>query len=113
MSWIRQVDSLTAGEDLVPAMFFIPLGNGRILVHVLNYIPPTDTRVVSTKANLALLSTIGNNALLGATEVVIEQILKPHAGDKQEIPTIRAPLLNILGAAVAADFAVVFSSQAK
>src|SRR6266478_3400364 len=97
----------------MPPMFFVPLSNGGVLVHVLDYVAPANTRVVSTEANFTFLRSVGNNAHLGASKVVVEQILKPHARDKQEVPTIGAALFDVLGTAVAANLAVVFSSQAE
>src|SRR5262249_18004205 len=84
-----------------------------VLVHVLDDVSPTDTRVVSTEGNLTFLSAVRNDAHLGATEVVVEEILEPHTGDKQEVPAIRSALLDIAGSAITADFAVVLAGQAK
>src|SRR5258707_10389489 len=97
----------------MPSMFFVPLGDGRVLVHVLNYVAPTDSSIVSAKANFTFLRSVGNNAHLGAPEVVIEQILKPHSRDKQEVPTVGAALFDVLCAAVTADLPVVLSGQSK
>jgi hypothetical protein len=95
-----------AGEDFVPPVFFVPLGEGGRHVHLLDDVPPTHTRVVSAEGNLAFLRRVRNNALLGAPEVVIEQILEPHSGDEQEVPTIRTPLLNIGHRAIPGHFAI-------
>src|SRR5258708_30790394 len=87
----------------MPSMFFVPLGDGRVLVHVLNYVAPTNSSIVSAKANFTFLSSVGNNAHLGAPEVVIEQILKPHSRHKQEVPTVAAALFAVLCPAVTPD----------
>src|SRR6266446_2821101 len=94
-------------------MLFVPFRNGCILVHVLNDIPPADPCIVSTEANLALLCAVRNNAHLRAAEVVIKQILKPHTSDKQEVPTVGAPLFDVLRAAVTPDLSVVLPGQSK
>src|SRR5215510_14976555 len=53
---VGKFDILATSENLVPAMLLIPLRNRRVLVHVLDDVSPTDTRVVSTERNLAFLS---------------------------------------------------------
>src|SRR6266436_626946 len=95
----------------MPPMFFVPLSNGGVLVHVLDYVAPANTRVVSTEANFAFLCSAGNNAHLSAAKVVVKQILKPHARDKQEVPTIGAAFFDVLRTAIAANLSVIFSSQ--
>src|SRR6185295_15091878 len=94
-------------------MLLIPFRDGRVLVHVLDDVSPTDTRVVSTERNFAFLSTVRDDAHFRATEVVVEQILEPHTRDKQEVPAIRTTLLDIVYATITADFAVVLTGQAK
>src|SRR5947209_19815521 len=76
-------------------------------MHLLDDVAPAHARVVSTEADLALLGRVGDNALLGAAEVVVEEILEPHAGDEQEVPTIRTTLGHIFQSAVAAHRAVL------
>src|SRR5581483_3560192 len=65
--------------------------------------------VVRAEAYLTLLRRIRNDALLGAAEVVVEQILEPHARDEQEVPAILAALLDILKSTVALHAAVVLA----
>src|SRR5687767_4591475 len=95
------------------AMVFIPLRDSRVLVHVFNNVPPTTPRVVSTEGDLTFLRSVRNDAHLGAPEIVIEEILEPHACDKQEVPAIRTTLLDVLCIAIAADLSVVLACQAK
>ena len=103
----RQVHILAAGDDLVPALFRVPLGERRGHVHLFDDVPPAHARVVGAEADFAFLRGVGDDALLGAPEVVIEEILEPHAGDEQEVPAILAALFDVFEGAVAGDFAVV------
>src|SRR6185369_147655 len=56
---------------------------------------------------------VRDDAHFRASEIVVEEILEPHTRDKKEVPAIRTALLDIVLAAVTADFAVVLTSQAK
>ncbi len=98
-----------AGKDLVAAVLLIPLGEGGRHVHLLNDVAPADAGVVSAEADFAFLRGVGDDALLGAAEVVVEEILEPHAGDEEEVPTVLAALLDIFEGAVAFDAAVVLA----
>src|SRR2546423_14420805 len=104
---------LAAGEDFVAAILFVPLRQRRRHVHLLDDVAPADAGVVGAEADLAFLRRVGNDALLGAAEVVVEQILEPHAGDEQEVPAIAAALLNVFDGAVTADLAVIFAARSK
>ena len=88
-------DLLAAGEDLVAAMLLIPLGERGRHVHLLDDVAPADAGVIGAEADLALLRGVGNDALLGAAEVVVEQILEPHAGDEEEVPAVLAAQLDV------------------
>jgi formylmethanofuran dehydrogenase subunit A len=70
------------------AVFLVPLRDGRVLVHVLDDLAPADTRVVRAEGNFALLRGVRDDAHFGAAEIVVEQILEPHARDQQEVPRI-------------------------
>src|SRR5208337_5194892 len=83
------------GVNLVLAVSLVPFGNRRVLVHVLEDLSPADSRVVGTEGNLPLLCGVGDDAHLGAAEVVIEQVLKPHAGDKEKIPRVGTALERV------------------
>src|SRR5580700_1249664 len=97
-----QIDLLAFGEDVVLAVFLVPLGDGRVLVHVLDDFAPAHAGVVRAEGNLTLLRGVGNDAHFGAAEIVIEKVLEPHAGDKQEVPRIfLAALHGIFERAVA------------
>ena len=87
---------LAAGEDLVAAVLLIPLGEGGRHVHLLDDVAPADAGVVGAEADLAFLRGVGDDALLGAAEVVVEQVLEPHAGDEEEVPAVLAALLECL-----------------
>ena len=82
------VDLAPAGVDLVPPVLSVPLRQRRGHVHLLDDVPPADARVVRAERNLAFLRSVGDHAHLRAPEVVVEQVLEPHAGDEQEVPRI-------------------------
>src|SRR4029078_3829270 len=113
VGFVSHFHVLATGKNLVTAMLLIPLRNGRVLVHVLDDVSPTNPRCVSAEGDLTFLSAVRNDAHLGATEVVVEKILEPHSRDKQEVPAIRTTLLDVLFAAVTTYFAVVLASQTK
>src|SRR5882757_9254502 len=83
-----EVDILALGVNLVLAVVLVPLGDGRVLVHVLDDVAPSHTGVVRAEADFALLRAVGDDAHFGAAEIVIEQILEPHAGDEEEVPRV-------------------------
>ena len=98
---------LAAGEDLVAAVLLVPLGERRRHVHLLDDVAPADAGVVGAEGDFALLRGIRDDAHLGAAEVVVEQILEPHAGDEQEVPAVGAALLDVVLRPVAFDLAVL------
>src|SRR5262249_4731378 len=102
----RQAYGLAAGEDLMPSVFVIPLGQRSRHMHLLDDVAPDHAGVISAEADLAFLCGVRNDALLGPAEVVVVEILKPHAGDEQEVPAISAALLDIVDSAIARDLAV-------
>src|SRR3954454_6617971 len=81
-------NALVAGEDFVPAVLLIPLGERGGHVHLLDDISPAYAGVISTERDFPFLRGVGNDALLGAAEIVVEQILEPHAGNEQEVPAV-------------------------
>ena len=103
----------TVGEDLVTAVVLVPLGDRRVLVHVLDDVSPADTRVVCAEGNFAFLRAVGDDAHFGAAEIVVEEILEPHSRDKQEVPRVLTALLDILDGAVPADLSVILTRQAE
>ena len=106
---VAHADLLAAGEDFVTAVLLVPLGEGGGHVHLLDDVAPAHAGVVSAEADFAFLRGVRNDALLGAAEVVVEQILEPHAGDEEEVPAILTALLDVLHGAVALDAAVVLA----
>ncbi len=100
---VVHADLFATGEDFVTAVLFVPLGQSRGHVHLLDDVAPAHAGVVRAEADFAFLRGVGNDALLGAAEVVVEQILEPHAGDEEEVPAIGAALLDVLHGAVALD----------
>ena len=94
-------------------MLLIPLGDGRVLVHVFDDIAPADACVVRAEGNLAFLRAVRDDAHFSATEIVVEEILEPHSSDEQEVPAIGTALFDIVLRAIAADLAVVLAGQAK
>ena len=97
---------MAAGKHGVFAVRLVPFGDAGGLVHVLDDLPPADTGVVCTERNLTKLRRVRNDAHLGAAEIVIEQILEPHARDEQEVPAVGAALLNVFDRPIALDPAV-------
>src|SRR6266404_1916856 len=89
--------------DRVTSMLVIPLCKACGLVHVLDNLSPTNARVVSAEGNLTFLRAVGNHAHLCATEVVIKQILKPHALDTENAPDV---VRIILGSSLHAIVAI-------
>src|SRR5262249_22361105 len=63
--------------------------------HLLDNLTPSDARIVCAEGNFTLLRAVRDDAHLGAPKVVIEQVLKPHSRDKQEIPAVLAPLEDL------------------
>src|SRR5258706_1323818 len=107
-----EIDTLAPGEDLVTAVLVVPLGERSGHVHLLDDVPPAHSGVVGAEADFVFLSRIRNDALLGAEEVVVEQILEPHACDEQEVPPILAAYFDVLAGSVARNLAVVFPGGA-
>ena len=108
-----KADLLAAGEDFVTAMLLVPLGERGGHVHLLDDVPPAHAGVVGAEADLAFLGGVGDDALLGAAEVVVEEILEPHAGDEEEVPAIGAALFDVGHGAVGGDLAVVAAGGAE
>src|ERR1700692_2875921 len=89
-----EVDGLALGINLMLAVVLVPLGHRRVLMHVLDGLPPAYAGVVRTEADLALLRRVRDDAHFRAAEVVVEQILEPHPRDEQEIPGILLAALH-------------------
>ena len=95
-----EIDALALGVDFVFAVVLVPLGDRRVLVHVLDDLAPAYARVVSAEGDFALLRGVRNDAHFGAAEVVVEKILEPHAGDEEEVPRILAALHGVVNLAI-------------
>src|SRR5215472_10961085 len=102
----RQTHGLAPGKDLMPSVLVIPLGERGRHMHLLDDVAPAYPGVISAEADLAFLRGVRNDALLGTPEVVVVEILEPHAGDEQEVPAIGAALLDVVDSAIARDLAV-------
>src|SRR5579859_7531255 len=89
-----EVDALALGVNLVFPVVLVPLGHGRVLVHVFDDVAPAHTGVVRAEADFALLRAVRNDAHFGAAEVVVEKILEPHAGDEEEVPRVLGAALH-------------------
>ena len=100
LRFLLEADLLAAGEDLVTAVLLVPLGERGGHVHLLDDVAPAHAGVVGAEGDLAFLRGVGDDALLGAAEIVIEQILEPHAGDEEEVPAVAAALLDVVHGAV-------------
>src|ERR1051325_1255121 len=102
---------MTTGVNLVLFVSLIPFRDRRRLVHVLDDLSPSDAGVVGAEGNLTELSRVRNDAHFRAAEVVVEQILEPHTGDKEEVPRILPSSLNVRHGAVAHNLAVAPAGQ--
>src|ERR1700679_3225754 len=101
-----KINLLTFGEDFVLAVLLVPLSDGRVLVHVLDNLPPADAGVIRTEGDFTLLRGVRNNAHFGAAEVVVEEILEPHSREEQEVPGILATPHGIIQGPIRTDLAV-------
>ena len=89
------------------SVLVIPLGKSGRHVHLLDDVPPAHASVIGAEGNLAFLRRVRNDALLGAAEIVVEQILEPHSGDKEEVPAVFAAPLDVFWGALAGGAAVL------
>src|SRR3990172_8217803 len=83
---------LTGGVNGMLTVPLIPLCDGRVLVHLFQDVWPTDPGVICAERNFAFQRSVGDDAHFGAPEVVVKQVLEPHAGNKQKVPRILAAL---------------------
>src|SRR5438874_364733 len=90
----------------MPAVLFVPLGQRCRHVHLLDDVPPTHAGVVSAERDLTLLRGIWDDALLSTAEVVVEQILKPHSSNEQEVPAIAAALFDVVASTIPGHLAI-------
>src|SRR5262249_10902328 len=104
----RQTHSLTAGKDLMAAMLVIPLGECGRHVHLFDDVAPAHAGVVGAEADLAFLRGVRNNALLGAAEVIVVEILEPHAGHEEEVPAVGAASLEVFDGPLSEAFSSLF-----
>src|SRR5438552_3748523 len=87
-----ELQRLAVGIDRVPPVLLVPLRHRRVGVHLFDDVAPAYAGVVSAEGDLPFLSSVGDDAHLRAAEIVVEQILKPHPGNEQEVPRILSPL---------------------
>src|SRR5947209_12568832 len=106
-------DCLALRVDGVASVLLVPVGEARRLVHVLDYLPPADAGVVGAETYLALLRAVGDDAHLRAPEVVVEQVLEPHARDEEEVPAVCASRLDVGLRALAVNATVVAASESE
>src|SRR5215831_4766566 len=110
---VVEFDAVVVGEDLVAAMLLVPFSDRRVLVHVLYDVAPADTGVVGAETDLAFLGAVRDDAHLGAAEVVIEQVLEPHARDEKEVPAILAALYHVINGAVRRGLAIILARKTE
>src|SRR5438067_610070 len=91
----------------------LPPGEGGRHVHLRDDIAPAHAGVLRAEGDLAFLRGVRDDALLGAAEVVVEEVLEPHAGDEEEVPAVLAALLDVVHGSVRGDLAVVASGGAE
>src|SRR5436190_8303519 len=70
------------------AVLLVPVDDRSRLMPLLDDVAPADARVVGAERNLALLCAVGDDAHLGAAEIVRPQILEPHPRDEQHEPLV-------------------------
>ncbi len=80
----RQV--LVLGVNRVTAVLAVPLGDGRRVLHFFDDLPEADAGVVRAERDFPELGAVRNDAHFGAAKVVVEEVLKPHAGHEQKAP---------------------------
>src|SRR5437762_3265283 len=97
----------------MPSILFVPFGESRGHMHLLYDVAPANAGVVSAERNLTFLSRVRDDALLGAAEVIVEQILKPHSRYEQEIPSVGPSFLDVLHRAIPGNLAVVLARGAE
>src|SRR5207245_3182612 len=86
----------------------VPLRNSRILVHVLDDLPPADSRIVRAERDFSLLRCVRDDAHFRAAEVIVEEVLEPHPCDEQEIPRVFfATLLGVFESAIRTRISVL------
>src|SRR5438874_13782859 len=91
--------------DRMLPVLLVPVGHLRVLVHVLDDLPPADAGVVRAEGDLAHLRCVGDDAHLGAAEIVSPEILEPHAGDEEQQPLVALAVLVVARAEPAAELA--------
>src|SRR5579864_672940 len=105
-----EVDAFAAGKNLMPAVLLVPLGQRGGHVHLLDNVPPSHPRVISAEGNLSLLRGVGDNALLCSAEIVVEQILEPHARHEQQVPAVAPSAQDVSHRPLTRDVAIVAPS---
>src|SRR5438045_7176304 len=95
------------------SVVFIPLCDSRVLMHVFDDVAPADTGIVRTERDLTFLRSVRNDAHFCAAEIIVEQVLEPHAGDKEEVPRILAAFLDVLDRTVGSNLSIVLAGQTK
>ncbi len=100
-----QGEVLVLGVDGVAAVGAVPLGDGGVGLHLLEDVPPAGAGVVGAEADLAELGAVGDDAHLGAAEIVVEQILEPHPRHEEDAPLVLfgVALARVCGAALAKE----------
>src|SRR5262249_12578458 len=106
-------DRMAASVHFMLAVRPVPFCNAGCLVHVLDDLSPADSGVVSVERDLTELGRVRNDAHFSPTEVVVEEVLKPHSRNEQEVPWIVAALLDVFHRSVARNLSVTFSRQTK
>src|SRR5215510_14355047 len=79
---------VTGGVNGVALVLLIPIFEVGGLVHVFDDLPPAHAGVVGAEGYLAFLRAVGNDTHLGAAEVIVEQILEPHAFNAEHAPVV-------------------------
>src|SRR5580700_6626522 len=91
-----ELHALPAGENLMPAVLFVPLAQRGGHMHLLDDVPPTHPGVVSAQITLNFLGGVGDDALLRPPKIVVEQKLEPHARPEQPVPAVALATENVV-----------------
>src|SRR5262245_7883726 len=97
----------------MPPAIFVPFRERRRHMHLLDDLAPAYAGVVGAERDLAFLRRVRNDALLGAAEIIVEQILEPHPSDEKHIPAVVAAPLYVLQGPVGPHFAVLPTARAE
>src|ERR1051326_6751974 len=90
----RQRHGLISRIDLMSSFLSIPFSDGGILMEIFNDLPPSNACVIGAEGDFSFLRSVRNDAHFGAAEIIVEEILEPHAGHEHEVPAVLLSLFS-------------------